>query len=133
VSTLGAKQDRGKRRWDLLPWRAVGVVVDVLTFGAQKYSEFNWVHVPKARERYFAALQRHLTDWWNGEANDPETGFSHLAHAICCALFLLALEIGDVGPGKSPGTELEVYELVSVDPLPEGAALREGVLPRGQR
>lgn len=95
----GTKKDDGKQRWDLLPFKAVGEVVKVLTFGCRKYSDWNWTHVPNARERYFAAGQRHFVAWWGGEKLDPETGLSTLAHAICCLLFLLALEIGDVGEG----------------------------------
>jgi hypothetical protein len=94
VKTLGRKDDQGKRRWGLLPWRALGVVADVFTFGAKKYADNNWQRVPCARERYFDALQRHVNAWHLGEANDPETGYHHLAHAACCVLFLLSFEIG---------------------------------------
>jgi hypothetical protein len=90
----GRKDDQSKRRFDLLPWRAVGQVVDVLGFGARKYADHNWVKVPNARERYFAAAQRHLNAWWLGESIDPETGLPHLAHAACCVLFLLSFEVG---------------------------------------
>ncbi len=88
----GRKNDAGKRRWSLLPWGAVGRVVDVLTLGAVKYSDDNWRHVPDARERYFSAAMRHLTAWESDEDNDPETGLPHLAHVACCVLFILALE-----------------------------------------
>mgnify|MGYP007111985039 FL=1 len=30
----------------------------------------------------------HFTAWQSGELVDPETGESHLDHAICCLLFL---------------------------------------------
>ena len=39
--------------------------------------------------RYFAAMCRHVFAWWGGEDADPETGYSHLAHAGCCLLFLM--------------------------------------------
>jgi len=89
---IGRKDDSGKRRWDLLPWRAVGTVVDVLTIGASKYGDENWRHVGRPQERYFAAALRHLTAWVDDEDADPETGLPHLAHAVCCVLFLLALD-----------------------------------------
>lgn len=38
--------------------------------------------------RCYAACLRHLWAWWRGEDNDPETGLSHLDHALCCLLFL---------------------------------------------
>jgi hypothetical protein len=50
---------------------------------------YAWQKVPNAKERYFAALMRHLTAWWDGERADPESGLHHLAHAGCCLLFLI--------------------------------------------
>ncbi len=35
---------------------------------------------------------RHIFAWWGGEDKDPETGFSHLAHAGCCLLFLMEFQ-----------------------------------------
>lgn len=78
----------------LLPWRALGVVVDVLEHGARKYAPDAWWGVPDARRRYYDAAQRHLCAWWLGEADDADSGLPHLAHAACCVLFLLAFEVG---------------------------------------
>lgn len=77
-----------KTRFDLIPFRAVGEIADVLAYGAEKYSANNWCRGTDW-SRYFAALCRHLFAWWGGEDKDPETGFSHLAHAGCCLLFLM--------------------------------------------
>lgn len=85
----GIKYDTGKDPWDLLPWGAVREVVAVLGHGARKYGPGNWKKVPGARKRYFAAAQRHMLAWWGGEKIDPESGLSHLAHAVCCLLFLI--------------------------------------------
>ena len=85
----GAKHDNGKARWDLLPWRQVASVVDVLTVGAQKYAPENWKLVQDARARYFAAAHRHLAAWQEGQLLDPETRLPHLSHAVCCLLFLM--------------------------------------------
>ena len=88
-SVPGRKDDHGKPRWSLLPWGALRSVVDVLTQGAIRYQDHNWQLVQNARDRYFSACQRHLTAWWAGEADDPDDQLPHLAHAICCLLFLL--------------------------------------------
>lgn len=88
----GYKLDVGKPRWDLLPFKSLRKVVEVLTLGEEKYSIDNWKHVDNGRQRYFAAAMRHLTTWWEGERNDPETNLPHLAHACCCILFLLWFE-----------------------------------------
>lgn len=86
---LGRKFDNGKPQWRLLPWSSLKEVVDVLTFGATKYSPGNWMHVPEAKDRYSDAALRHFTAWLSGERKDQETGKSHLAHCVCCLLFLM--------------------------------------------
>jgi len=78
-----------KPRWDLLPFGALTDVVRVLTFGAKKYDDDNWKHVELYQERYFAATMRHLVAWKTGEILDKETNLPHVAHAICCLLFIL--------------------------------------------
>ncbi len=85
----GQKHDKDKPRWSLLPWAEVGDIVRVLTYGAREYGDDNWQKIPHWRDRYFSALIRHLTAWWNGEKLDSESGLSHLAHAGCCLLFLM--------------------------------------------
>ena len=89
AAKLGNKFDQGKPRWSLLPFSSVEQVVNVLTFGAAKYAPDNWKYVGDAKERYSDAALRHITAWLQGEKKDKETGESHLAHAICCLLFLI--------------------------------------------
>ena len=88
ATTGGRKFDGGKLEYGLLPPYALKDTVDVLTFGAKKYEINNWIHVPDAKRRYFDAAQRHIWAWKEGEQNDQETGKNHLAHAICCLMFL---------------------------------------------
>lgn len=83
------KYDGGKPMWDLLQWDAVEDIVQILTFGAEKYGPYSWKEVTGARERYMAALMRHVKAWYTGETLDPESGRHHLAHAGCNLLFLL--------------------------------------------
>lgn len=85
----GIKYDGEKPRWWLLPWKQVEDVVKVLTFGAKKYSEDNWQQVQPIKERYHSACLRHITAWRMGEVIDPESGLPHLAHAVCCLLFMM--------------------------------------------
>ena len=84
----GRKCDGGKLEYGLLPPLALEETVKVLTFGAQKYERDNWQKVPDAKRRYFDALQRHVWSWKQGEQIDPESGIHHLAHAMCCLMFL---------------------------------------------
>ena len=88
ATTGGRKFDGNKLQYGLLPPNALKATVEILTFGAEKYEPNNWIHVPDSKRRYFDAAQRHLWDWKNGEQNDPESGKNHLAHALCCLMFL---------------------------------------------
>lgn len=85
----GQKFDAGKMDWSLLPWDGLESVVRVLEYGAQKYSRDNWRKVPDSTTRYRKALLRHVIAWCSGIEVDEETGESHLAHAVCCAIFIL--------------------------------------------
>lgn len=89
----GSKDDTGKPRCDLLPPLALLATAEVLAYGAKKYAPENWRRVNGWRWRYTAACLRHLFAHMRGEKIDPESHFSHLAHASCCVLFLLELEI----------------------------------------
>ena len=90
--SLGVKLDQNKRQWNLLPWREVGLVVDVLMFGANKYSPDNWKHVLYAEERYLEAAIRHIVARIHNRINDPESRKPHLAHAVCSLLFIMWLD-----------------------------------------
>jgi len=65
-------------------------VIRVLNYGAKKYPEAdNWKRVHDIQNRYYSACLRHLTAWKKGEIKDQESGLHHLAHAICCLIFIL--------------------------------------------
>lgn len=89
----GAKDDQGKPRYSLLQWESIAEQLKVLEYGAAKYAPEGWRLVEKPRARYYDALMRHLAAWWAGEENDPDSGLPHLAHAMCCVSFLLALDL----------------------------------------
>ena len=84
----GRKFDGEKLEYGLLPPYALEETVKVLTFGAQKYERDNWIKVPDSKRRYFDALQRHVWAYKQGEKIDPESNLHHLAHAMCCLMFL---------------------------------------------
>lgn len=86
---LGRKFDQEKPRMDLLPPLATLEVAKVLTFGANKYEPNNWKYVPDATNRYTAGALRHIFATMAQEQLDPESGLDHLAHAICCLMFIL--------------------------------------------
>lgn len=99
--TEGNKHDTGKDPWHLVPWDAVRAIVMILAFGARKYAARNW-ELGMDWSRCFSACQRHMLSWWQGEDKDPETGYSHLWHAGCCILFLIAYELRGTGTDDRP-------------------------------
>ena len=101
AASEGRKDDKGKDPWHLAPWDAFRAIIKVLRFGAEKYAARNW-EKGMAWSRPYGALIRHLTSWWEGEAADPETGYSHLWHAGCCVVFLIAYEIRGIGEDDRP-------------------------------
>ncbi len=86
---LGTKADEGKVMMGAIPPHAELAVARVLTFGAKKYSRGNWAHVDNSDERYMDAALRHINAYRRGEQTDSETGENHLAHAVCCLMFML--------------------------------------------
>lgn len=99
---LGMKYDGGKPEYDLVPSRALEETVNVLTFGAKKYAPDNWKYVANGKRRYFSAAMRHMWVWFRGEKTDPETGLNHLAHAMCCLMFLLEKDLDNAWDGEEP-------------------------------
>lgn len=91
-ANVGIKFDTGKLSYSLLPQAALSWTVAVLTYGSVKYDRSNWAKVDNPQDRYYDALLRHIEDWRGGEKYDAETNLPHLAHAVCCALFLLGIE-----------------------------------------
>lgn len=86
-SKTGGMKGQKSQRMDLLPYLSLMEIAKVYGFGAEKYAPHNW------RKGYdwslsFAALQRHLVLFWEGEELDEESGLPHLAHA---GFHLLAL------------------------------------------
>jgi hypothetical protein len=98
---VAVKFDEGKPAYHLLPPELLEETARVLEYGAKKYAPRNW-EAGMHWSRPFGALMRHMWAWWRGEATDPETGFSHLAHAACCIAFLLAYEARKIGGDDRP-------------------------------
>jgi hypothetical protein len=71
---------------------AIKALVDVATFGANKYSPSGWKTVPNGVSRYENAMARHFLASFT-EQSDSETDISHLAHLAWNALALLQLKL----------------------------------------
>lgn len=92
----GIKYDNSKPMMELIAPEFLEGTADILTYGASKYSQRNW-ELGIRYGRVFGALMRHLWAWWRGNKVDNDTGKSHLWHASCCLMFLIAYEARDMG------------------------------------
>ena len=93
MTASGIKYDSEKPKMNLLPPKAIVEISKVLTFGAEKYDAENWRKLDDLQNRYTAGALRHIFAHMDGEELDPETNLSHLAHAMCCLLFKLEIEL----------------------------------------
>lgn len=89
--TPATKHDNGKLPMSLVPPEAIEALAEVLLFGAEKYGDRNWESGIEWSRLYDAA-QRHLTAYLKGERLDPESGKSHLKHALANLAFLVTFE-----------------------------------------
>lgn len=91
----GAKDDKAKPMAGVLLdfSRALQTVVDVGTYGANKYTRTGWATVPEGSQRYTDAMLRHLLAMdVDPDGLDKETGLPHLAHVAWNALAVLELQ-----------------------------------------
>jgi len=117
VDTTGTKT-----QWHLLPMQAIAEVVAVLTFGAKKHGPRQWEKGMSWDLCYDACL-RHLLAWWGGEDKDPESGCSHLAHAVCNLLFLIAYGQRGIGQDTRPNSK------PAASPPPKSPTPHKGMIP----
>lgn len=50
--------------------------------GARKYGSHNYRVAGVRSSVYYDAAMRHLTQWWEGEDIDPDSGLSHITKAM---------------------------------------------------
>jgi hypothetical protein len=87
MSSDAVKFDSNKLRLDLIPDTAIRSLGNVLTFGAEKYSDRNWEHGLKW-SRVIGAAKRHLTAIERREDFDPESKLLHVEHLLANVSFL---------------------------------------------
>ena len=95
-SFTGGQKGSKLARFDLVPAGPLYDLAEHYGRGAIKYADRNW------EKGYnwslsFAALNRHLWAWWNGENVDPETGSSHLTAVAWHAFALREFEARGLG------------------------------------
>ena len=88
VSSTGGAKGSKPQRYDLIPAEPLRLLAELYGKGAEKYEDRNW------EKGYdwslsFAALNRHLWQFWNGENYDRETGAPHMASVVFHAFALM--------------------------------------------
>ena len=96
----GGQKGSKIERFDLIPTWALREVSRVYGMGEAKYPSD--AGGPNWRKGYrwglsFAACLRHLTLFWMGQTNDPESGYHHLAHAAWHCLTLMTFSRETLG------------------------------------
>ncbi len=77
----GMKNDVGKPDLTLVSRELMVTLAQVREFGNKKYERNNWKKGFKVTRSLAAAL-RHIFAFLSGETLDPESGLSHLGHAV---------------------------------------------------
>lgn len=85
-----SKSLTGKLKWHLLPLYLLKPVIKILEDGAEEYGYGNWKQ--GNIEHYVDAMQRHFVEYQAGKLKDKRSKFSHMAHIICNAIFILYFE-----------------------------------------
>jgi hypothetical protein len=82
LTTSGTGGQKGSKlaRYDLIPTEPLRLLAELYGRGAQKYDDDNWRRGYDWRLSY-AALQRHLNQFWAGEDIDPEMQVPHVINA----------------------------------------------------
>jgi hypothetical protein len=92
MSEKALRYNNGKRRWSLVHYKSLEPMIEVLEYGAKKYTvgdvpgDHNWKKGLK-KEEILESLQRHLAELMDGDTHDSESKIHHIGHIMCNAMF----------------------------------------------
>src|SRR4051812_6639526 len=116
IPRAAVKFDKGKIRWDLIPWDAIEQLAILYTIGAMKYADNNWL-MGFRYGRTMAAAMRHLMKWWLAKLKGEDgidyenaelyeaVGLapqSHLVAVVWNIVALLTFELRGLGEDDRP-------------------------------
>jgi hypothetical protein len=113
MTNKALRYNEGKPRWSLVDFKALEPLVQVLEYGAKKYTEDNWKLDMEIRTA-IDSLLRHAIKLSEGELVDQESGLPHTGHIQANALFIQHhLNKGKTWPVNNPPTvsPIEVKEV----------------------
>ena len=90
---------------EFLTLEGIEPAMRALDYGAEKYEHYNY-YKGHSVNQLVAACMRHVLQFKDGEDLDPESGISHLGHAMACLLMLskqiaMGVEVDDRYRGES--------------------------------
>lgn len=126
ISATGGHKGVKQARYDLIPSEPLRLLAELYGKGAEKYAERNWENGYEW-SKSFAALNRHLWAFWNGEDIDEETGKPHLTcvafHAFALAEFMQTHPNYDDRPRSPKTLEPEAAVVHLEDPIGTNSVL----------
>ncbi len=91
----------------LFPSTATAYGALAMTEGDLKYGGYNYRTAGVKASVYFAAANRHLNKWFNGEWGDQKTNVPHLASALACIGVLIdAIECDKLNDDRPPKCDM---------------------------
>ena len=97
----GGEKGSKLSRFDLIPAEALVELANHFGRGARKYEDRNWERGYKW-SLSFAALNRHLWQWWHREEHDEETGTHHIIAVAWHAFVLFTFWVRKKGTDDRP-------------------------------
>lgn len=79
---VSVKHDQQKPSVQYIPMEALFAMGEAYGYGAKKYGGYNFQITGLEVTRCLAAAVRHIFQFLAGQDNDPESGLSHLGHAL---------------------------------------------------
>ncbi len=102
-----------KLRFSVLPWRVLCHVALAFLEGALKYGRHNYRAAGVRASVYFdAVVGRHLTQWWEGEDIDDDSGEHHVIKAIAGLMVMYdSILEGNFVDDRPPRGNVDMAEL----------------------
>lgn len=103
TSSTGAQKAGNLERYDLIPAEPIRQLAEHFGRGAKKYADRNW-EAGYDWSLSFAALNRHLWQFWSGQDIDEETGSPHIIAVMWHAAVLAEFTHTHPGFDNRPGS-----------------------------
>lgn len=105
-----SKERDGKPDLSLVPYCAQVAIAEALMYGEKKYARFDYCKGHKISD-LIAAAMRHIGQFNDGEDCAPDSGLSHLAHAMAnLAMLIHQAELGTSQDDRYTATQQILFE-----------------------